>query len=215
MAHTFDTSVRVAGSTANPVTTSLTPGATATILVVGISVPGNTTRAGGAPTFGGITMLQAGTTQASGGGISQAELWYLSDPPTGAAATLSVPNAGALNLAVVASTYSAAPGLRSVLNVTAQASGNSTNPTVSLTTTAPGCALVSVVSGSIGALTAGRTLIFTGLVGTVRYGAEYNLQAAAGTLAMNWTATTGRWATVAASFMEVSRNSMRMMGVGT
>lgn len=32
---------------------------------------------------------------------------------------------------------------------------------------------------------------------------------------MNWTATTCRWATIAASFKEVSRNSAMTMGSGS
>lgn len=219
MAHTFDTSAQLAAQTGTSVTLSYTPGAGSTVLVLGIALATTAARTGGAPTFAGITMLQAGTTQATGAGVASTELWYLLNPPTGAAANIVVPNTAALNITLVASTYKAAPGLTSVLDVSAQsvnAGSGSTNPTVNIAPTVAGCAVVSVVMAGGGTLTAGRTLLFTGTAGTDRYGAEYTLPAA-GTIAMNWTnATSTRWATNAASFRETSKSSaLLLLGVGS
>lgn len=219
MAHTFDTSAQLVASTATSATLSYTPGAGSTVLVLGIALVNTTARTGGAPTFAGLTMTQAGTTQITGGAIASTELWYLIDPPSGVAANIVVPNTGALNITLVASTYKAAPGLTSILDVSAQAvnAGNgSTNPTVNITTTVGGCAIASIVMDGGGTLTAGRTLLFTGNAGTDRYGGQYTLQATAGAIAMNWTnATSARWATNAAAFRETSRNNATLLGVGT
>lgn len=215
MAHTFDTSGTVIGSTATSISLSYTTSVSASALVLSLSVNGNIARTGGAPTYNGVTMVQAGTTLASGGNVAQHEMWVLTTDiglTQGTTANIVIPNAGAIIITVVASSYISATG-RSLWTLTAQASGNSINPTVTLTATGIGCALVSGVCGSIGALTAARTLLVTGL-STIRYGGEYFLQTAAGNAAMNWTATTGRWATHAILLTEVPVSSKSMMGVG-
>jgi len=219
MAHTFDTSVQLTGQTATSISQSYTLGAGATVLVLGLGIITTTARGGGSPTFSGIAMTQAGTTQISGGGVVQTELWYLLNPPTGAAANIVVPNTGGLNITLVASSYKAAPGLVSILDVAAQAvnaGAGSTNPTVSISPTVGGCAVVSIVFDNGGTLTAGKTNIFSGTVSGNSYGSEYTLPAAAGAQTMNWTnATSARWTTNAVAFRETSRNACTMMGCGT
>jgi hypothetical protein len=219
MAHTFDTSAQLVAQTGTSISLSYTAGAGATLLVLGIAIITTTARAGGAPSYAGITMSQAGTAQISGGSAAQTELWYLINPPVGSANNIVVPNTGALNVTLVASTYKAAPGLTSILDVSAQATnsgGGSTNPTVSLTTTAPGCAVVSIIDDAGGTLTAGQTNLFSGTNSTNRYGGQYALQASAGAISMNWTnATSARWATNAAAFRETSRSNFLLTGIGT
>lgn len=215
MAHTFDTSGTVIGSTATSISLSYTTSVSASALVLSLSVNGNTARTGGAPTYNGVTMVQAGTTQASGGNVSQHEMWVLTKDiglTQGTTANIIIPNTGAIIITAVATSYISSTG-RSSWVLTAQTLGNSTNPTVTLNATGIGNALVAGVCGSIGALTAGRTLVTTGL-STIRYGVEYFLQTAAGNAAMNWTATTGRWATHAVLLVQIPSTSISMLGVG-
>lgn len=213
MAHTFDTSAQTTSAT-SPVTTTYTSGAGSTVLVIGITYPGNATRAGGAPTYNGVALTQAGTTVNSTSNTGYCELWYLLGVPTGVSYTVSVPNTGTLSLNVCISTYKAPTGFISQFDVTAQANATSTNPTVSLTTTAPSAVVSTLVCAN--APTAGQTLLFTG-TNTTRYGNEYALQSAAGAISMNWTATNGRWGTVAAAFKEAptSTNQFMLMGIGS
>lgn len=218
MAHTFDTSAQLAAQTGTSITLSYTPGAGSTVLVLGLALTTTAARTGGAPTFAGIAMTQAGTTQATGAGVAATELWYLINPPTGAAANIVVPNNAALNITLVAATYKAAPGLTSVLDAAVgavNAGSASTNPTLSITPTVSGCAVVSIVMAGGGTLTAGQTLLFTGSVSTDRYGGQYALPAA-GAINMNWTnATSTRWAMNAASFRETSKSGALLLGVGS
>ena len=60
--HGFDTKVRFTGAT-NPLTSAYTVGATGTLLVLSIVTDGTTSRGTGAPTYNGIAMTQAGSTQ--------------------------------------------------------------------------------------------------------------------------------------------------------
>lgn len=213
MAHTFDTSGSVVGSALASITLSYTTGAGATAMVLSVCVSGTTARTGGAPTYNGVPFIQVGTTQATGGTASQHEMWVLTYGLTqGTTANIVVPNTGTRTITIIASTYAAASGLATTCSTTAQASGNTTNPTVSLTLTQAGNALVSGVCGSVGTPTAGtgRTLITAG-TSTIAYGAEYLLQTGSGTAAMNYTATTGRWATHAVILVEVPQNARSMM----
>ena len=215
MAHTFDTSSSVAGQTGTSITLSHTVAAGASIICVGLICNSNTARAGGAPTFAGLTMTQAGTRQVATGGAAVAtELWYYVTPPTGAN-NIVVPNTGAISVTIVGASFINAGGLQSILDVAGGAIGNSTNPTASVTTTYNGDALFSVAGTLGGAVTAGRTSITTGTTGTLFFGGEYFLQATAAAAAMNWTAASGRWATNVISIREAARNSNMMMGLGT
>lgn len=218
MAHTLDTSLSLSNQTGTSVSLSYTPGAGTTVLVVGISITTTAARTGGAPTFSGIALTQSGTTQISGSNAASTELWYLINPPTGAASNIVVPNTGGLSVTLLASSFKAAPGLTSILDTSAQATnaGNgSTNPTVTISPSVSGCAVVSVVMCSGGALTTGQTLLSTGSVGSDVFGSEYALPANGGAINMNWTNNTStRWTTNAVAFREISTGFGTMMGCG-
>ena len=222
MAHTFDTSGITAGATSNPVVLSYTPGVGATVLVLCICIESVVARGGGAPTFNGVAMLQAGTTQVTNSTVGSTEIWYMLNPPTGAPLNISVPNSGILAMTIIGSTYKAAAGFTSKLDAVNGVSSTgvgSANPTVSVVTTVNGDAIVSAVIHSGGALTQGQTLLFTGVGVVNKYGSEYALQSSLGSITMGWTATTGRWATNVASFSEIAiatnKNQLMMMGTGT
>lgn len=77
-------------SIANPTTFSHTCSAGTTVLVLMLNGVNNA-RTGGAPTYNGTAMTQAGTTEDVAETTS--EVWYLIGPDTGSSYTLSIPNA--------------------------------------------------------------------------------------------------------------------------
>ena len=205
-AHTFDTSARFTGAT-NPLASNYTSGAGSTVLVLSI-VAGGTNRAGTAPTYNGVALTQAvAPVRYATGGEASVELWYLINPPTGAAYSISIPNTGLVTLYVVASTYKAQSGYTSALDVVNTGTGASTNPSASVTTTAAG----DVIFAGIGA--GAQAWVPTGRTGIQLYdvdngafgdGSQYILQASAGAQAMSWTfGTSDDWAIAVAAFKEV------------
>lgn len=220
MAHTFDGTANAVATTSSPVTISFTPGAGASLMVVGIGINSQTARAGGAPTFNGIAMTQAGTTQLSGtigGGATSVELWYITNLPIGAF-NVSVPNTGTLQLSVIVSTFKSATGMSALELAPSQAANTgvgSTNPSVSVTTAYQpgGDVIVDIVTNSGGGvLTASQNLLVESTSGANKVGAQYALQATTGTVAMSWTAGSQRWAQIGAAFQEVNHNAMMMTG---
>lgn len=219
MAHTFDTSALLVDSTATSITLAYTTGVDATALVLSIMTAGSTARVTTAPTFNGLPFGQVGSTQAGSGGtiLARHEMWVLCNVLGGITSNIVVPNTGALTITLVASSYSATPGLDSIASTAVQASANGANPSVSLPNTNAGNALVSGVCGGIGTPTAGTglTALYMGSAATIGYGSEYLLQTGSGTVAMNYTATANRWASHAVILAEVPRNVNRtMMGFG-
>lgn len=144
MAHIFDTNLRFTGAT-NPLTSNYTAGSGATILVIGIVTAGSSQRSGGAPTFNGNSLTQADQTRQHGTNPEiSCELWYLLEPENGTAHQVSIPNPTSLTLHIQVSTYSAAGGFTSDLDVEGGSSGTSASPSVSLTPTEDGAVIVGV-----------------------------------------------------------------------
>lgn len=208
MAHTFGQNSAHTSSAANPITVAFTTLPGETVLVLLLKVNGATDRAGGAPTFAGLPLTQAGTTQkAAASPEASAELWYLLNPPIGTF-NVVVPNTGALTVFHMVATGKAKAGGKSRFDGAAGANGTSTNPAPgAIVTTEDGDILFAVVAS--GATTwapsaqAGTVLNNTddGAHGT---GRQYNLQAAKGSLNLNWTfGTSDDWGAVAAAFGEV------------
>lgn len=213
MAHTYGTSARLpataTATTANPATVSLTCGAGTTVLWLGIVVSTTTARTGGAPTYNGIEMTQAGSDRNAGGTPeSHVEQWYLLDPPTGASYTISVPNDNTRALTFSAATGLAGSGKWSALDAQSGASGSSTNPAASVTSTRNGDIIFAVCGDGANtwAPTArSGTQINDWDAGTRGHGTQYVLQASAGSQATNWTfGTSEDWAISNAAFRLVS-----------
>ena len=116
-------------STSDPVTQSITCASSVRLLVVMITVGGATTRTGGAPTYNGTALTQASiTTYYATSPETNIEMWYLINPPTGSAYTVSVPNNGSLDVSLITSRFSPALGA-SVAFIDAQSNtGASTAP---------------------------------------------------------------------------------------
>ena len=144
MAHIFDTNLRFTGAT-NPLTSNYTPGSGASVLVLGIVTAGSVQRSGGAPTYNSVELTQADQTRAHGvNPETSCELWYLLRPSTGSALQISIPNPASLTLHVQASTYKAASGFTSDIDVEGGSSGTTASPTVELTPTMDGAVIVGV-----------------------------------------------------------------------
>jgi hypothetical protein len=208
-AHTFDTKLRFTGAT-SPLTNSYTCGTGATLLVVSVVTAGSTNRAGGNPTYNGITLSQADQLRKyATSPETSCELFYLLAPPTGSVYTISVPNTGGRTLYVVASSYKAQAGYTSALDVTNGNTGLSANPSVSVTTTTNGDVIVGVMGN-------GLTSVPTGRSGTVLYetdngqhidAAQYYLQTNLGVWATSWTIASDDWCVCVAAFKEAHLTS--------
>lgn len=209
MAHTYGTSARLPATAtttnANPATVALTCGAGTTVLWLGIVVGGTTQRTGGAPTYNGVTMTQIGSKLNAGGTPeTYTEHWYLLDPPTGSSYNISVPNSNTRNLALIAATGLAGSGKWSLLDVNSTATGSSTNPTASITSTRNGDIIFAICGN--GATTwsptaRSGTQIYDWDAGSWGLGAQYVLQASAGAQATNWTfGTSEDWGIQNAAF---------------
>ncbi|MFA4934532.1 MAG: hypothetical protein WC568_01725, partial [Candidatus Methanoperedens sp.] len=203
-AHTFDTSSQAVAAT-SPVTLSYTAGSNSTVLVVGLAINSLTARAGGAPTYNGIPLTQANVTQTAASEVA-AELWYLLNPPTGSAFTISVPNTGTFSIRVIASTYNASAGYSSALDIAGGWTGSTANPSNSLTTTVNGDAIVDIMGNSKNtAETANnQVLLFANDEGNWNTAAQYALQATAGAITFTHTiAIPNDWGHIMAAFKEV------------
>ena len=210
MAHTYGKASARASSAGNPITTaSFTIATDETVLVLMIKARGATNRAGGSPTYGGVTMTQANSTQkAVTTPEASAELWYIVNPSIGAY-TATIPNTGALTLFYTFATGKAKAGGASMFDGANGGNATSANPTPSAVTTTD--------AGAIGfAITAGGwtswapsaqagTIIANTDDGADGGGEQYVLVANARTAStLSWTfATSDDWGAVSAYFKEV------------
>lgn len=214
MAHTFGKASTRTSSASNPITTasfSIVTGET--VLVLMLKTAAATDRAGGAPTFAGLTMTQANSTQkAAASPEAGCELWYLLNPPVGTW-TCTIPNTGALTIFYTLVTGKAKAGGKSAFDVATGANGTSTNPAPgSVTTTEDGdigFAIVASGAQTWGPSAQAGTAIANTDDGAHGGGEQYHLQSTKGATNLNWTfGTSDDWGAVVAYFKEVPPNSM-------
>ena len=207
-AHVFDTNARLPGatgtSTTNPLTGTYTCGTGTTVLAVMLNFAG-TARAGGAPTYAGGTLSQAGTTRyGTASPEASAELWYLLNPTTGVAGTISIPNSGGVAMAAMIASAIAGPGYTSALEATGGSAGVSTNPTASITTSTVGDIIFGVVAN--GATTFNPTAttgvqLYENDNGSWGGGSQYLIKADTGAQNIAWTfGTSEDWGVALAAF---------------
>ncbi len=202
MAHTIDTNLRFVGAT-EPLTQNYTCGEGATLLVIGIVVGSATTRNGDAPTYGGTELTQADETRKAKGRLprppipallaeTSCELWFLTDPPTGVALQISIPNPLSLPIHVQASSYIVASGKTSELDVEGGDADITASPSVSLTTTEDGDVIVGVFGDGEDFVPTGRsgTELNTSDNGLYSDSNQFTLQPAAGAIVTSWTTQT-------------------------
>lgn len=213
MAHSYGGVLAARSSaTSNPISRSVTVSVLDTVLVVLLKTVGVTDRTGGALSFGGYPLTQAGTTQkAAASPECGAELWYLCNPPIGTY-DLLVPNSGALTIFTTVVSGRAKAGGTSAFDAVAGANGTSTNPSPgSLTCAEDGEIVFGIVA--TGAQTwapsaqAGTNIANTD-DGAHGGGEQYALRATKGAFTLNWTfGTSDDWGAVAAAFREIAPNT--------
>ncbi len=227
MAHTYGNASTIATASTSPITSATyTPTAGATCVVLMLIVGGATDRAGGAPTFNGVTMQQADTTR-KGTTSPEAgtEIWYIAGVSTPSSGTFTIPNTGSLSISYVAASGKAGSGLTSGFDVAVGSAGVSTNPTTTaLTPTVNGAIIFAAVAN--GAQTwapttqTGTLIGVNNDLGAFGGGFQYLLQTTAASQAMTWTfATSEDWGAVAVAFKEVTppagaNQQLAMLGVG-
>lgn len=206
-AHTLDTSQQNSSLTANPATFAYTSGAGTTVLVLNLVVVGSTARTGGAPTYNGVAMTQADGTRIAT--ETNTEMWYLLNPPTGSAYTVSIPNTNTGTIHAFTATAKAQSGYTSALDVVNGATRTTANPSVSVTTTTSGNFVTSIVGHGNGSLTGvtGNKTQYGGVWG-IDHGAYtslrmYELQATAGATTHTYTVGPDDWGMVVAAFKQV------------
>lgn len=204
MTHSLNTSQVDNALVANPSTLTYTCGAGTTLLVLGITLSDANARSGGAPTYNGVALTQAATTQQSAGFETVTEMWYMLGPPTGAALTISIPNTvGPRTINAVTSSWISATGA-SALDVAAGNLASSGTPSTNITPLNGSLVIDRVGDGvaSLASLTETLTLLASTDHGAHVSGAQYTLSALSIT-SVTWTSTTEDWTHVVAAFKEV------------
>jgi hypothetical protein len=200
MAHSFDTKAQITGS-GSPVAANYTCGAGATVLVLGIVVAGTTARAGGAPTYNGVAMVQAGILKTAA--ETNCELWYMLAPPTGSALSISIPNTGSRSLYCCASSYISATGA-SAIDCERSAAGGSANPSQLFYPTINGDVAVVVCGYGLDTAPTGRThtTLYETDNGTFSDNHQYALIADTSATTVGWTVDASDSTLVLAAFRE-------------
>lgn len=194
--------------TTNPMVASFTTTSANTVLGIMLMYAGSTARAGGDPTFGSQTFIQA-DSQRSGTPSPECscEAWYIIGPTT-QTANISVPNSGGLAMKMHIASANAASGFRSAFDVANGAGTTGTNPTVSVTTTVNGDMLFNVVANGAQAWSTSTrtgTLIQEGDLGAWGGGAQYFVMTGSGAQAMSWTfGTSEDYGIITMAFKEVA-----------
>ncbi|MCX9014574.1 MAG: carboxypeptidase-like regulatory domain-containing protein, partial [Candidatus Methanoperedens sp.] len=206
-AHTFDTKAttsQTSWSRSNPYTLSYTAGAGSTVMVLGIATAGTTARTGGAPTYNGIAFTQI-ESSVSSGSEGRIEMWYLLNPPTGSAYTVSVPNTNARTMNYMVSTYISSTGI-SAFDVSASKSAIAANPSQSVTTTKNGDVVIDALFDGHNDVPTANThiLLYSSDDGSYSNNGQYHLQPTAGAITLGWTVPSDDYALITAAFKEVS-----------
>lgn len=208
MSHTYALGRARASSASNPITFSYTVARGDTVLVLLLNVVGAAVRAGGAPTWGSVTLTQANSAQiAAASPEASAEIWYLENPVPGTA-TLSIPNSGSLTIFHTVALGRAALGGSSKFEGANGGNGTSTNPTPGAVTVTAAGGIGFAVAAS-GATTWGPsaqvgTAIANTDDGANGGGEQYILNPAIGSHTLGWTfGTSDDWGAVSAYFREI------------
>jgi hypothetical protein len=152
MAFTLDTSLQIptgTGFTTGTVSGNYTCGAGSTLLVLGVVDASGLARSNTTPTYGGINLSKINSTQKAASSPEVAvELWYILNPSTGSAYSLSLVGDASLGKQLKAASFKSDNGTP-LLNASVGSNGTSANP--SLTVSASTNGLVISVLGDGGA----------------------------------------------------------------
>lgn len=197
-----------ASSTGNPITQSVTIGVDDKVLVVLLKTASATNRAGGALTWGAVTLTQANSTQkAVTSPEASAEIWYLLDPTPGTQ-TLTIPNTNAATIfrTVVVGQQAGLSGTTTFVGANG-GNATSTNPTpgaVSLPGGGVECLGYAITAGGWTTWAPGSqvgTAIANTDDGAHGGGEQYIITIASGNHTLSWTfGTSDDWGAVSAYF---------------
>lgn len=227
MAHTFGQQNRIPSVasttlTDNPVTGSFAAGTGATVMVMMLAYAGTTARGGGAPTFAGSALTQAGTQRyGATSGEASAEMWYFLSPPTSGSYAVSIPNTGALALSADIASGKAAAGYGSVLDATSGSAntGATTNPYTTITISGSGDILFGNVANGAqnwNPTATSGSILYNRDNGAWGEGSQYDLQPTAGLKTLSWTFGTGEdWGVCAVAFKEQPGNAVLSINTST
>ena len=187
-----------------PDTVSFTCSATAKLIVVSVWINGTTARAGGVPTYNGIPLTDSGQAFVFyAGGEGGTSLFYLTDPSTGSAFDLVLPNTnGVFGMMSIACYIPASGKTASAVN-SWQATGTTANPSVATTSVAGNLLVGTLGSGYKNVPTAGTnmTIINTHDAGNQTWGDEYDLSAGTNQ-AVAFVTSADDWGLIAMEFAE-------------
>lgn len=203
-AHTYDTKAQTATyDTTAPKTLSYTCGAGTTLLVLMVQHT-QVSRTGGAPTYNSVAMTQVGAEVLNAQEVG-VEMWYMPNPPTGSAYSISVPNTGAINMRLTAASFKAQSGYTSALDQNTSTNTDGANPSLNRTTTVNGDVCVDVLGDGLLSVPTARshTLLYNNDEGVLVFETQYGLQASAGLITMSHTIATDDVAMIMACFKEV------------
>ena len=215
-AHTYDTKAQTATfANTNPTTLSYTCGAGTTLLVLKIQHT-NASRTGGAPTYNGVAYTQVGAEVLNAQEVG-VEMWYMPNPPTGSAYTISVPNAASGSMRITAASFKAQSGYTSALDQNTSTNVDGANPSLNRTTTVNGDACLDVLGhGYLNPPTARtHTLLYTNDEGALTFETQYALQASLGLITMSHTVATDDVAMIMACFKEVASSGATVVLAGS
>jgi hypothetical protein len=214
MAHTYGNALATGNSAANPVVSATyTPTAGSTAVVLALFVQGSTNRAGSAPTFGGVTMSQANSTQkAASSPESSLELWYLAGPTLPTSGTFSIPNTGTATIYYSAASTIAGSQKTSAFDQANGANNTAANPSPgAVVTTVNGAAVFSAVAHGAQAWSpsaqSGTAIINTD-IGSTGIGFQYTMQSTLGSITPSWTQASEDWGSVVVAFKEINAYSL-------
>ncbi len=162
----------------NPLTASHTCSNGTTVLVLTIECFFGTI---GTPTYNGVPMTLAA-------GYFTTYIYYLLDPPTGSAYTISIPNIDSRPTYASTSSYKANSGQSIFFNASYTVANNA-QAQISDTTTQNGALLVSTTyhgQSSVTPPVGNKTSLFTDSASGTYYLAQYELQTSAGLTTHNW-----------------------------
>ena len=184
--HSFDDVSATTFLGTDPATLTHTCSADTTVLVLTLAIltdPRETT----APTYNGIALTQAFTAQDYDETIS--ELWYLLDPPTGSAYTVSIPNNTGRDIRANVMSFISSTG-KSEFDVAAGSTGDALTISESVTTTKNGCVLIQIIGSGSGIVLASETdiLIEHFDAGSSTTSVQYALQDLSGAKTMSMSA---------------------------
>ncbi|QQS15430.1 MAG: hypothetical protein IPK84_03610 [Candidatus Moraniibacteriota bacterium] len=212
--HAFVNSKRWKGN-GSPSARAFDCGTDATLLVLTIVGTGTIQRAGGAPTYNGVSMTQADQTRGGATGYeTSAELWYLIDPPSGAN-TISVPNTGAITLYATASSYSAGDGYTSAFDASGFSESTAgANPSASVSASVAGDVYVAVLGDGLATAPTARTGTALAEVDDGAYSDnhQYYIKAGTGSQTISWTIASDDYAMVVAAFKVVAVSQPILLG---